>query len=39
MIIQGHRIMTIWFSDDLPKGTYIVPLKSGFTFDKIVTDT
>ncbi len=34
MIIQGHGIMTIWFSDDLSKGTYIVPLESGFIFDK-----
>ena len=35
VIIQGHDIMAIWFSDDLPQGTHIVPSDSGFTSDKI----
>ena len=38
VIIQGHDIMAIWFSDDLPQGTHIVPSDSGFTSDKIAVE-
>jgi hypothetical protein len=38
IIIQGQDIMTSWFDDGLPDGTYVVPSESGFTSDKIALE-